>query len=418
VVSEPQVQLFLVLGSVPSVGFVRFRLSMAEEGKTRIEKFDGHDFGFWKMQIEDLLYQKNLYLPLTGQRPEKMTEAEWELLDRQALGVIRLSLAKNVAYNIVNERTTSGLLNALTNMYEKPSASNKVYLIRQLVNTRMKEGASVTSHINDFNSIISRLLSVDIKFEDEIQALLLLSSLPESWSGTVTAVSSSSGTTKFTFEGIRDLILGEDLRRRSSGETSNALLSTVGRGRRQERGSQGKKRSQSKTRKDVICWNCQEAGHFRNQCTSAKKEVNVTEEDSDDALICSLESDVDSWVMDSGASFHVTHCIEMMENLRLGSFGKVRLADNETLKITGMGDIVLNTSPGCTWTLKDVRLIPDLKRMLISVGQLDDQGYQVVFGNGKWKVVKGNLLLIVRREGLYIWSRYNRMKQINRVHLV
>jgi len=76
VVSEPQVQLFLVLGSVPSFGFVRFRLSMAEEGKTRIEKFDGHDFGFWKMQIEDLLYQKNLYLPLTGQRPEKMTEAE------------------------------------------------------------------------------------------------------------------------------------------------------------------------------------------------------------------------------------------------------------------------------------------------------------------------------------------------------
>jgi len=27
-----------------------------KEGTMRIEKFDGSDFGFWKMQIEDYLY--------------------------------------------------------------------------------------------------------------------------------------------------------------------------------------------------------------------------------------------------------------------------------------------------------------------------------------------------------------------------
>nr|GEW83588.1 retrovirus-related Pol polyprotein from transposon TNT 1-94 [Tanacetum cinerariifolium] len=111
-----------------------------------------------------------------------MSQADWELLDRQALGVVRLSLAKNVAYNIVNEKTTFGLIKALSNMYEKPSAANKVFLIRQLVNLKMKEGGSVTDHVNEFNSIISRVISVDIKFEDEVQALLLLSSLPDSWS--------------------------------------------------------------------------------------------------------------------------------------------------------------------------------------------------------------------------------------------
>jgi len=26
------------------------------EGKVKIEKFDGRDFSFWKMQIEDYLY--------------------------------------------------------------------------------------------------------------------------------------------------------------------------------------------------------------------------------------------------------------------------------------------------------------------------------------------------------------------------
>ena len=68
-------------------------------------------------------------------------------------------------------------------------------------------------HVNEFNSIMSRLTSVEIKFEDEVQALLLLLSLPGSWSRTVRAVSSSTGGAKVTFEGIRNLILREDVHR-------------------------------------------------------------------------------------------------------------------------------------------------------------------------------------------------------------
>ncbi|GJR08294.1 hypothetical protein Tco_0790946 [Tanacetum coccineum] len=129
---------------------------MTEDGKIKIDKFDGHDFGFWKMRIEDYLYQKKLHEPLAEAKPTSMKAEDWTLLDRQALGV------------------------ALSNMYEKHSASNKVFLIRQLVNTKMYEGASVADHVNEFNSILSRLMSVDIKFDDEVQALLLLSSFPES----------------------------------------------------------------------------------------------------------------------------------------------------------------------------------------------------------------------------------------------
>jgi hypothetical protein len=76
----------------------------------------------------------------------------------------------------------------------------------------------MTTHIKNLNLILARLVSVRIKFEEEVHALLLLSSLPESCSGTVTAISSSVGTTRFTFEGIRDLILGGDVRRSNSGE--------------------------------------------------------------------------------------------------------------------------------------------------------------------------------------------------------
>ena len=94
------------------------------------------------MQIEDYLYQKYLYETLTGVKPESMTEEKLKLKDRRALGLIRLTLSRNVAFNIVKEKTTSGLLKALSNMYEKPSAMNKVYLMCRLFNLQMSENDS------------------------------------------------------------------------------------------------------------------------------------------------------------------------------------------------------------------------------------------------------------------------------------
>ena len=49
---------------------------MTEERRFRIEKFDGIDFSWWKMQIEDLLVQKDLDVALDD-KPKKMSNAEW-----------------------------------------------------------------------------------------------------------------------------------------------------------------------------------------------------------------------------------------------------------------------------------------------------------------------------------------------------
>ncbi|KAL5162019.1 hypothetical protein HKD37_07G019206 [Glycine soja] len=66
----------------------------------------------------------------------------------------------------------------------------------------------------------TRLESVQIKFEDEVKALILLSSLPDSWVATVTAVSSSTRENTLKVSDIHDLILSEDIRKRDSGESS------------------------------------------------------------------------------------------------------------------------------------------------------------------------------------------------------
>ena len=64
---------------------------MAEEARkaSGIEKFNGTDFAYWRMQIGDYLYGRKFHLPLLGTKPKAMKDEEWALLDRQVLGIIR-----------------------------------------------------------------------------------------------------------------------------------------------------------------------------------------------------------------------------------------------------------------------------------------------------------------------------------------
>ena len=49
-----------------------------------------------------------------------MKDEEWEVLDRKALGTIRLGLVSLVAFNISKEIKTEGVMRALSNLYKKP----------------------------------------------------------------------------------------------------------------------------------------------------------------------------------------------------------------------------------------------------------------------------------------------------------
>ena len=112
--------------------------------------------------MEDYLYQRDLYLPLSkkAKKPAAMTDAEWNILNRKALGTVLLCLAASISFNISKETMTEGLMKTLSKLYEKPSASNKVFLMKRLFNMKMSEGGSVANHLNYFNTVTSQLISV------------------------------------------------------------------------------------------------------------------------------------------------------------------------------------------------------------------------------------------------------------------
>ena len=101
------------------------------------------------------MYQKYLYLPLSGKtkKPTTMTDTEWEILDRKALGIVQLCLTMLVAFNISKEITTEGLFKALEKIYEKTSTSNRVFIMKSLFNMNMSDGGFVVDHLSEFNRL-------------------------------------------------------------------------------------------------------------------------------------------------------------------------------------------------------------------------------------------------------------------------
>ena len=93
--------------------------------------------------------------------------------------------------------------------------------------------------------------SVEIDFDDEIRALIVLASLPNNWEAIRMAVSNSTRKEKLKYNDIRDLILAEEIRRRDAGETSRSgsALNLETRGRGNDRNSnRGRSKSRNSNR--------------------------------------------------------------------------------------------------------------------------------------------------------------------------
>jgi hypothetical protein len=150
-------------------------------------------------------------------------------------------------FQYFERKDTKGLMDALAKLYEKPSASNNVFLMKRLFNMKMSEGGSVEDHLNEFNTVTNQLSSVKVDFDDEVRALLILCSLPERWNGLVMAVSNSVfGSNTLKFDDVVGVILSEEMRWKSTGETSGNALNMENKGRQKDRGKGSRSRGNSR----------------------------------------------------------------------------------------------------------------------------------------------------------------------------
>ena len=143
---------------------------MATVAKFDIPKFDCKiSFYTWKAQMMAILTQNRLKKAFCGKtmRPAFMTDEQWEDLDEKALSTIQLYLAPHVLHKVLDKTTIVDLWLVLQALYMMKSLNNKIHLKECLYTFSMAKGTPIQNHLDDFNSILLGLGSMDVEIKDE-----------------------------------------------------------------------------------------------------------------------------------------------------------------------------------------------------------------------------------------------------------
>ena len=79
-------------------------------------------------------------------KPEKMTDKEEEEMEMKSVSTIRLCLAPEVKYNVLNETSMVDSWKKLENMYMSKSLTSHLFLKKELYQLKMDDGTDIRDH--------------------------------------------------------------------------------------------------------------------------------------------------------------------------------------------------------------------------------------------------------------------------------
>ncbi|MFQ6622959.1 hypothetical protein Gotur_001508, partial [Gossypium turneri] len=197
------------------------------------------------------------------------------------------------------EKASFALWKMLETLYATKSLANRLVLKQPLFTFCMNECELLRDHISQFITLLNNLKNVEVKIDDENQAMLLLCSLPSSYKSFRETL--IYGRDKLSFEDVKRHLLSKDKLNNEFGSDSKV-------------DRQASVLVASKKR-DKMCRYCKKLGYVKADCyklqnkraaESNKKDVagaNMVDESGDDLLSVSISGSselMSEWILDSG----------------------------------------------------------------------------------------------------------------------
>jgi hypothetical protein len=94
------------------------------------------------------------------------------------------------------------------------------------------------------------------------------------------------------------------------------------------------------------------------------------------------DGDRTRWILDTGATNHMTGARSTFSELDKEIRGTVRFGDGSMVGIEGRGTVLFTYRSGEHQELREVYHIPKLKANIISLGQLEEDGFKILMEDG------------------------------------
>lgn len=370
---------------------------LIEMDNVKIVKLKGlENYATWSFMIKNVLIHEELFDFVSATKLSTDDVPK----DRKALAKICLSVEPNVIPLISTAKTSKEAWDVLSNTYNNKGVVRKIALLRELYNVRAELFDDLSAYIAKITEIANLLHDIGSPVPDDFLAVIMLSGLPKAMDPIVMTLESSG--TKLTTEIVSSTILQEAARSEKSSESAFVAKSKL------------------------KCYNCGGVGHFASSCKKKKKKSygNPLRRDKPSgssnnggkgatSLLVAGGAFNEKWHVDSGASSHLCKSKTSLEDYCTHSVPKsVTVANNETLKCDGIGNLKINLPQGDA-TINDVNYVPGIGANLLSVGQTCDKGHGVVFDAKGCKILRKGFK--VSGETIATGTRHNGIYELDEI---
>ncbi|KAG8477517.1 hypothetical protein CXB51_031022 [Gossypium anomalum] len=213
-------------------------------------------FTLWQIKMQAVLAQMDLEDALLGidKMSSTLTDEEKKCKDRKALTQLHLHLSNEILQDVMKEKTATALWKRLEQICMSKTLTSKLHMKQHLYAHRLEEGASVHEHLTVFKEILSNLEAMEVQYDKKDLGLILLCSLPPSYS---------------TF---RDTILYS--RESLTVDKRQDRNADNDRGRTQERNPRSKSKGRSKSsNRGKTCNFCKKKRHIKSECYKLQNKI-------------------------------------------------------------------------------------------------------------------------------------------------
>lgn len=376
---------------------------------------DRETYPFWKFQVQNFVQAKGALGHLLGteRKPDNQAELlKWLEKDGHARSIISVTVSQDIMTDLFACETSNAMWVKLAELYSQKSEDEVDNLYRKLYALQLSE-STIPEYIQQIKNMVSKIKASGETLTDRAIMPVILKGLPDEEAfRTFKGSWALLPTTEKTLKNLYEKLLVEEERLRDV-KTESAFVAQGSKSKKYQKNSTehqakdkyNKKKDKLKKNKDE-CFKCGEKGHFKINCPKNKKKTGDSEAAS--TFVCAMEVNVadssDSWIADSGASFHIVKDREAFWKLDKSRGGEmVYLADNHRVKSRGIGQVKIESYVNGKWALhlvEDVRWVPEIKKNLFAFNAAARRGNEIVTTANQVKVLnKGKVVAIGTWDG-------------------